>query len=153
MILGAVDEDGGWEEATIAIGPGDTLLLYTDGVTDTPGETERFGDARLVATLTAAPEGAAALLASITPSSTRSRAAPRSTTARCSRSGEPRPDVVLEVGDELLVVAQQPSVLEQAAPRARLHRLHEAGVLLPDERVEVVELLDPARGRRPGANQ
>ena len=66
VILGAVDEDGGWEEATIAIGPGDTLLLYTDGVTDTPGETDRFGDARLVATLTAAPEGAAALLASIT---------------------------------------------------------------------------------------
>ncbi len=65
MLLGAMDEEDAWDESTIAIAPGDTLLLYTDGVTDTPGEAERFGDARLGAALAAAPEGAAALLASI----------------------------------------------------------------------------------------
>jgi phosphoserine phosphatase RsbU/P len=36
---------------------GDTLLLFTDGVTDTPGEDGRFGDARLQAAVAA---GAAA---------------------------------------------------------------------------------------------
>ena len=32
---------------TIAIEPGETIVLYTDGVTDTRGERERFGDGRL----------------------------------------------------------------------------------------------------------
>src|SRR3954468_6803791 len=35
----------------LRLGPGDTLLLYTDGVTDTARDGDRFGDARL-ATLT-----------------------------------------------------------------------------------------------------
>lgn len=43
---------GGWEgsvwaDRTIAISPGETLLMYTDGVTDTRGEEERFGGGRL----------------------------------------------------------------------------------------------------------
>jgi serine phosphatase RsbU (regulator of sigma subunit) len=67
MLLGALeDDDEEWEEATVAIAPGDTLLLYTDGVTDTPGERARFGEERLRAALAAAPEGAAPLLAALT---------------------------------------------------------------------------------------
>lgn len=40
-------EGSAWEERTVAVEPGETLLIYTDGVTDTRGETERFGAARL----------------------------------------------------------------------------------------------------------
>jgi serine phosphatase RsbU (regulator of sigma subunit) len=36
-----------WRDQTIAIEPGETIVLYTDGVTDTRGERERFGDGRL----------------------------------------------------------------------------------------------------------
>jgi len=43
---------GGWEgstwwDSTVRLGPGETLVLYTDGVTDARGEHERFGFARL----------------------------------------------------------------------------------------------------------
>jgi serine phosphatase RsbU (regulator of sigma subunit) len=34
--------------------PGETLVLYTDGVTDTRGSNERFGQDRLAAVLEAA---------------------------------------------------------------------------------------------------
>lgn len=43
-----------WQEHTIAVQSGETLVLYTDGVTDTRGERERFGDARLLELLTGA---------------------------------------------------------------------------------------------------
>lgn len=36
-----------WEDRTFAVGPEETLLLYTDGVTDTRGEGARFGARRL----------------------------------------------------------------------------------------------------------
>ncbi len=36
-----------WRETEVALQLGDTLLLYTDGVIDTPGREERFGEARL----------------------------------------------------------------------------------------------------------
>ena len=36
-----------WRETEVALRPGDTLLLYTDGVIDTPGANERFGEQRL----------------------------------------------------------------------------------------------------------
>ncbi|MGI8558276.1 MAG: SpoIIE family protein phosphatase [Solirubrobacteraceae bacterium] len=45
-VLGAF-ADGRWENRTLAISRDDTLLLYTDGVSDTVGRTERFGTARL----------------------------------------------------------------------------------------------------------
>ncbi len=45
------DERGGWETRTVRLEPGDLLVLYTDGVIDTYGETERFGEGRLAAAL------------------------------------------------------------------------------------------------------
>ncbi len=48
--LGAY-ELGGWETTTIRLEPGDQLVLYTDGVIDTVGEAERFGEERLARTL------------------------------------------------------------------------------------------------------
>jgi sigma-B regulation protein RsbU (phosphoserine phosphatase) len=52
--LGAYDR-GDWEVVTVALEPGDQLVLYTDGVVDTVGEEERFGEERLIETLRAAP--------------------------------------------------------------------------------------------------
>jgi hypothetical protein len=40
-------EDSNWEDREIRVGPDETLLMYTDGVTDTRGKTERFGTGRL----------------------------------------------------------------------------------------------------------
>ncbi len=48
--LGAY-ENGGWEASTVALESGDLMVMYTDGVTDTVGENERFGEARLARTL------------------------------------------------------------------------------------------------------
>jgi serine phosphatase RsbU (regulator of sigma subunit)/PAS domain-containing protein len=45
-LLGAF-EDGHWSDTTVELGPRDTLLLYTDGVTDTRGPDGRFGVERL----------------------------------------------------------------------------------------------------------
>jgi anti-anti-sigma factor len=45
-MLGAVSE-AVWPERMIPVSPGETVLLYTDGVTDTRGESERFGQQRL----------------------------------------------------------------------------------------------------------
>jgi PAS domain S-box-containing protein len=36
-----------WHDQTMPIRPGETVVLYTDGVTDTRGRKQRFGDARL----------------------------------------------------------------------------------------------------------
>jgi serine phosphatase RsbU (regulator of sigma subunit)/PAS domain-containing protein len=48
--LGAYDA-GGWEAATVSLQPGDELVLYTDGVIDTVGAAERFGEERLARAL------------------------------------------------------------------------------------------------------
>lgn len=62
---------GGWQESTwsdraVAITPRETLVMYTDGVTDTRGDGERFGKARLKAVLAAnARATPAALLGSL----------------------------------------------------------------------------------------
>ncbi|MBV8431151.1 MAG: SpoIIE family protein phosphatase [Solirubrobacterales bacterium] len=40
-------EDSAWEDREVSVGPDETLLMYTDGVTDTRGESERFGSLRL----------------------------------------------------------------------------------------------------------
>ncbi len=49
-VLGAW-ADSRWRADRIDLEPGDVLVLYTDGVTDTVGDGERFGDTRLLATL------------------------------------------------------------------------------------------------------
>ena len=58
-VLLGIEEEGEWGETAVDIAPGDTLLFYTDGVTETPGEVERFGEQRLqdaVARAADAPE-------------------------------------------------------------------------------------------------
>ena len=40
-------EDSVWEDRHVRVGPDETLLMYTDGVTDTRGAAERFGAVRL----------------------------------------------------------------------------------------------------------
>jgi PAS domain S-box-containing protein len=62
LLLGAVEDYAGAAEVAIELAAGDTLLLFTDGVTDTPGSDERFGEARLRAAVDAAPAEPAALL-------------------------------------------------------------------------------------------
>ena len=46
MLLGAEDRVR-WPQHDVHLAPGDTLLFYTDGVTDTVGGRERFGEERL----------------------------------------------------------------------------------------------------------
>jgi PAS domain S-box-containing protein len=58
--LGAY-EHGGWEATTIKLDPGDQLILYTDGVIDTVGVEERFGEERLARTLSGATGAADAV--------------------------------------------------------------------------------------------
>ena len=65
LLLGAINEYPGAEEATLRLEPGDTLLMFTDGVTDTPGEQGRFGEERLRAAVDAAPSEPGALLDAI----------------------------------------------------------------------------------------
>ena len=62
VVLGAVD-DGEWEESVATIAPGETLLFYTDGVTDLVGTEDRFGEQRLQEAAAAGPNGAADLIA------------------------------------------------------------------------------------------
>lgn len=52
VVLGRF-RDAGYEEIAMAFAPGDTLVLYTDGVTETVNkDTEMYGDERLQATIT-----------------------------------------------------------------------------------------------------
>jgi PAS domain S-box-containing protein len=54
-ILLGVASGQSFQEETTTLEPGDTVLIYTDGVTDTPGARERFGTERLAQTLEHAP--------------------------------------------------------------------------------------------------
>lgn len=42
-----MDATGQWTATAVTLAPGDLLVLYSDGVIDTVGDDERFGDARL----------------------------------------------------------------------------------------------------------
>ena len=64
-VLLGVDGDGDWGETAVDIAPGDTLLFYTDGVTETPGAGTRFGERRLLAAMARAGDGPEALLEEI----------------------------------------------------------------------------------------
>ena len=55
--LGA-DDNTSFSATTIRLAPGDQLVLYTDGVLDTVGESERFGEQRLVDALRNAHDAA-----------------------------------------------------------------------------------------------
>jgi PAS domain S-box-containing protein len=61
VLLGAVGAQS-YAEHAVTAQPGDTLLLYTDGVTDTPGARDRFGHERLAALLDDAPPEPAEIL-------------------------------------------------------------------------------------------
>jgi PAS domain S-box-containing protein len=43
-VLLGIEGEGDWTETAVELEPGETLLFYTDGVTETPGEGRRFGD-------------------------------------------------------------------------------------------------------------
>jgi PAS domain S-box-containing protein len=64
VLLGVEGEED-WTEGTVTLGPGDTVLFYTDGVTETPGDAARFGETRLYEAMTRAADGPIALLAEI----------------------------------------------------------------------------------------
>jgi sigma-B regulation protein RsbU (phosphoserine phosphatase) len=49
-LLGAFSA-GDWSEDRLTMRPGEALVLYTDGVTDTRGSQERFGEDRLAEVL------------------------------------------------------------------------------------------------------
>ena len=49
-LLGAW-KDARWEASSVSLQPGDQLILYTDGVTDTTGEHGRFSEQRLARAL------------------------------------------------------------------------------------------------------
>ncbi len=60
--LGVVD-DGLFRDKSVALAPGDTFLLYTDGVTDASnGDGATFGPDRLIAAVEAAPPGARSVI-------------------------------------------------------------------------------------------
>ncbi len=52
-----------WQERVTELMPGDAVLFYTDGVTDTPSGSERFGEARLLAALAGQSEPAGMIAA------------------------------------------------------------------------------------------
>jgi serine phosphatase RsbU (regulator of sigma subunit)/PAS domain-containing protein len=54
-LLGAF-EAGRWPEVEVRLEPGESLVLYTDGVTDTRSDAERFGSERLAAVLAEATD-------------------------------------------------------------------------------------------------
>ena len=61
-LAGAFDGET-WSTTTVDLRPGDTLVLYTDGVTDTVGEDGRFGEERLLRCLAGGPAEPDALIA------------------------------------------------------------------------------------------
>jgi PAS domain S-box-containing protein len=64
VLLGlGVEED--WTESAVDVAAGDTVLFYTDGVTETPGKGARFGEPRLYDAVARAGDGPAAVLAEI----------------------------------------------------------------------------------------
>jgi len=63
-MLGAI-EDALWRPESFPLSAGDTVLLYTDGVTDVSGAADRFGDDRLHAALEQADRSPPELVAAV----------------------------------------------------------------------------------------
>jgi serine phosphatase RsbU (regulator of sigma subunit)/PAS domain-containing protein len=63
--IAGVFEDAAWERTVTPLADGDTIVLYTDGVLDTVGAEERFGEARLLDLLQGAQPDPGALVARI----------------------------------------------------------------------------------------
>lgn len=62
VVLGLL-EDGDYRDVGIDLAPGETLVLYTDGVLEAPGRHDRFGEPRLRDVLAAAgPASASAVV-------------------------------------------------------------------------------------------
>lgn len=55
-VLGLFDTHG-YDETEVVLGPGDTCLLFTDGVLEAPGYDEQFGEERFHQVLLRAPRG------------------------------------------------------------------------------------------------
>jgi PAS domain S-box-containing protein len=64
VLLGVGGEED-WTETSVAVGVGDTVLFYTDGVTETPGDATRFGEPRLCDAMARAGDEPAAVVAEI----------------------------------------------------------------------------------------
>lgn len=60
VVLGAA-EAASWPEEQFRLGPGETLLFYTDGATEAPGVDDRFGEARLTRAATGTADPAAVI--------------------------------------------------------------------------------------------
>ena len=62
-LLGAFpSSDCDWPVTTVAVAPDDILFLFTDGVTEAGGRSDRFGEARLKMVLAGAPRRPEALI-------------------------------------------------------------------------------------------
>ncbi|HET8755507.1 MAG TPA: SpoIIE family protein phosphatase [Solirubrobacteraceae bacterium] len=64
VLLGVEGEDD-WTDVGVSIERGDTVLFYTDGVTETPGDAARYGEPRLCEAMARAGDGPVALLSEI----------------------------------------------------------------------------------------
>jgi serine phosphatase RsbU (regulator of sigma subunit) len=64
VLLGVGGEED-WRESDVVVAIGDTVLFYTDGVTETPGDAARFGEPRLCEALARAGSEPADVLAEI----------------------------------------------------------------------------------------
>ena len=64
VLLGIGGEED-WTETEVPVSVGDTVLFYTDGVTETPGKGARFGEPRLYDAMARAGDAPADVLAEI----------------------------------------------------------------------------------------
>jgi PAS domain S-box-containing protein len=64
VLLGVAGEED-WSETPVRLTAGDTVLFYTDGVTETPGEGTRYGEGRLREVMSRAGDDPTALLLEI----------------------------------------------------------------------------------------
>ena len=69
-----------WEQETVPMAPGDQLLLYTDGISDTLAGDQDLGDEQLVASMEKHPEGGVLLLDAVL------------SQVRSKLAGRPQPD-------------------------------------------------------------